>query len=1278
LKNLTYIFLFFVGTSLFSQKNHVEFRENKGQWNSNVLYKARIPGGNLYLEQNELTYQFYNEEDLTRIDDLHHGFIKNPQHQDSIIRMHAFKAEFLNSINTNLSPSIARFDYENYFIGNDQTKWASRVKKYEVVKYQEIYEKIGLQFYVKNNFLKYDFNVMIGGDPQKIKINYKGVDSIYIKDENLYIKTSVNEIIEQKPYAYQIIRGKEKEVKCRFILKNDTLSFELPRGYKEELPLIIDPALVFASYSGSTVDNWGYTSTFNEAGNLYGGGVSFGTGYPITTGAYQELYGGGQRDISITKFSPDGAALIYSTYLGGNNYENPHSLIVNNNDELLIFGTTNSTNFPVSINGADTSQNGAYDMFVAKLNASGTVLLGSTYIGGTGNDGLNNVTPLKYNYADDHRGEIIIDANDDVYVGSVTQSLDFPITGGTIQPTSAGQQDACIFKISSDLTTLNWSTYLGGDSTDAAYSLQLDDVGNILVTGGTVSSNFPTTAGVVQPTFQGYVDGWITKLNNNASSILASTYVGTSNYDQAFFVQLDTANNVYVVGQTTGAYPITPPSVYNNPGSGQFIHKFTPDLSTTVFSTTFGTSSGFVDIALSAFLVNECNYILVSGWGGQVNYAYSSATSSTTTGLPITANAIQSTTDGSDYYLTMFSEDADTLLFATFFGGNASPDHVDGGTSRFDKKGIVYQAVCASCGSVPNTDFPTTPGAWSNIQNGNNCNLGVFKIDLTRLTANAEVYTTPFYCIGDTIDFQNLSNGGITYYWDFADGNSSTLFEPSHVYDSIGTYTVMLIALDSISCVNQDTDYVDVFIGGPPTAIISPINGICRGDSTQLNISGGVSYAWSPNYNISNDSTSNPIVWPDTTTIYTVISSDSCGSDTNQIAIIVYQKNISVIPDFSICWGQSVQIYATGGINYLWSPALTLNNPNIENPTATPLTTTSYTVYITDINGCSWDTSMIITTDSVLPLASASNDTLICLGDTVNLIASGGVNYSWIPTNGIINSNNDTISISPTQNTQYIVDVSNACGIDFDTVDVIVQSPIVFAWPDTTICPNKEVQLFASGGNVINWSSQANIYQNNGNYFSSPNAPSSYTVTVEDSLGCRAQASLNIGMNPPPFVNAGIDMWLFEDSLILTANGVGDFVWTPTELVFCDTCQSTTTLPDETTTYTVILTDSLGCINYDQVTIYVTSELWIPNAFTPNGDGTNDVFFVKTLRISKFELFIFDRWGELLFYTDDKTQGWDGFYKGTLAKTESYVWKIKYEGLDGKPGKRYGTVTLLK
>jgi gliding motility-associated-like protein len=1270
------ILLIFTSLVTLAQNPALEFKENKGQWNDNVQFKARIPGGNLYLESNKITYQFYNEEDIFRMDEVHHGFIKNPNYQDSIIHLHAFQVNFLNSLNPTLTPNILRPDYENYFIGNDQSKWASQVKKYETVSYQKLYKDINLKFYLKNGFLKYDFEVASTGNPNEIKLQYDGVDNIYLKNGNLYITTSVNEIVEQKPYAYQLINGKEKEVKCKFVLKDNVLSFVFPKGYRKNLPLIIDPMLIFASYSGATVDNWGYTSTFNIPGNLYGGGVSFGVGYPMTTGAYQTTFGGGTTDISISKFTPNGSNLVYSTYLGGSGQDYPHSLIVNSNDELLIFGTTSSTNFPVTANAYDNTQNGGVDIYVAKLSSNGAVLQASTFIGGSANDGLNTATFLKYNYADNYRGEVLVDTNDNVYVASTTNSIDFPTTAGAFQLANSGGQDACILKLTPDLSTLTWSSYLGGLSNDAAYSLQFDDNGNILTTGGTTSADFPTTAGVIQPAFQGNADGWLAKINNGATTIMASTYLGTPDYDQSFFVQLDTGNNVYVVGQTAGMYPITPATVYNVPNSGQFLHKLTPNLTSTVFSTTFGTGSGEVDIALSAFLVNDCNYIMISGWGGGVNSANSLATFSTTNGLPITSNAIQMTTDGSDYYLTMFSEDAASLMFATFFGGNTSLDHVDGGTSRFDKRGIVYQAVCASC-FASTSDFPTTPGAWSNTDNGPNCNLGVFKIDLTTLTANASVYTTPYHCVGDTVHFQNLSNGGISYFWDLGDGTTSTLFEPNHPYDSVGIYTVMLVSVDSASCLKRDTAYVDIFINLPPVATTNPVNNICKGDSVQLNVTGGLVFNWQPNYNILNSTTDTPTVFPDTTTLYTVVISDSCGTDTAQILVSVFPKNIGVSPDTMICIGQSITIIASGGTSYSWSPAGTLNNSNIANPIASPLITTIYNVSITDFNNCVYDTIITVSVDSTFPNALGSVNNAICQGDSVEIYATGGTSYSWTPTNSLSNPGDSVTLAFPTQTTNYIVEVANGCGVDFDTVLIevqIVQANIV---PDTIVCVGDVANLWVQGGDTYLWSPGGGttsaihpvIY-----------VPTTYNVEVTDAMGCTTNRSVFVDTLLKPTVELGIDIktdWGNQVQLNAITNGIA-FWWTPTTGLSCTTCPNPIVTSNESTSYILMVQGANGCFNYDTITVFYDGSIYLPNSFTPNGNGDNDIFYAYGKDIVKLEFYIFDRWGEQLFFTDDINTGWDGTYEGKLAPNDTYIWKVKYEDVLENRGTLYGTVTLIK
>ncbi|MFN7013733.1 MAG: hypothetical protein ACK4ON_05635, partial [Bacteroidia bacterium] len=202
--------------------------------------------------------------------------------------------EFLNANSQNkIIPHETLTSYSNYFLGNDQSKWASFVKSYKTINYQNFYDGIDLKIYSTTKELKYDFIVAPSKNPEQITWKYNGADKVFLKNGNLVIKTSVNEIIENKPYAYQIVDGIEKEVNCKYVLKNNVVTFIFPNGYDKNLPLIIDPVLNFSTYSGSFANNFGFTATFDSKGFLYAGGIAFGVNYPTTIGAYQINFAGG-------------------------------------------------------------------------------------------------------------------------------------------------------------------------------------------------------------------------------------------------------------------------------------------------------------------------------------------------------------------------------------------------------------------------------------------------------------------------------------------------------------------------------------------------------------------------------------------------------------------------------------------------------------------------------------------------------------------------------------------------------------------------------------------------------------------------------------------------------------------------------------------------------------------------------------------------------------------------------------------------------------------------
>jgi len=738
------------------------------------------------------------------------------------VRHHAFR---MNFIGANTSQPIRGLDklsyYRNYFRGNNPNQWSSRVGVYQKVEYSNLYPGIDALFYSSESNFKYDFIVRPGANPNQILMKYEGLDGLEKIGENLALKNSVVQLQELAPFAYQFINGELVQVPCYFIVDGAEVRFDFPTGYNSNFELVIDPTLIFATMTGSTSDNWGTSATNDANGNLVGCGMAFATNYPTTLGAFQESFGGEVTDMSIIKYNVDGTNALFSTYIGGASTEFPHSSIVNQAGEIIILGTTSSANFPMTPQSYDSSFDGGSnvtivptinypngsDIVVVVLSADGASLNAATYLGGSGNDGLNTSTDLSFNYADGARGEVNLDSNENIYITSCTESNDFPLTNGAFQQGfGGGNQDGVVVKLNSDLSNVLWSTYLGGDDDDAVYSSKVDANNNLYVTGGTNSNDFPKLGGTLNNTFQGgAADGFISHLSGSNGDLINTTFLGTSAFDQSYLLDLDADGNVYVVGQSVGGYPVSG-NVYTDPGTTQFLHKLSPDLNTTIFSTVFGNGDE-VNISPTAFLVDDCQRIYVSGWGGDTQSAGNGSPGlvGNTLGMLVTPDAIQSTTDGSDFYIIQFAPDATAVEYASFFGSTDANEHVDGGTSRFDKSGVIYQAVCAGCGG---NSFPTTPGVWSEENGSGNCNLGAFKFAFEQDEVVAQFSTVLGDCSSLTVEFENESLGGESYMWDFGDGNSSEEESPTYTYATGGSYTVQLSVMNPSTCTFEIIDVV--------------------------------------------------------------------------------------------------------------------------------------------------------------------------------------------------------------------------------------------------------------------------------------------------------------------------------------------------------------------------------------------------------------------------------------------------------------------------------------
>ena len=1265
---------------------------NRGQWHENILYEIELNIGALILEKDGFTVNLSNLGDHLA---SHHHEAENSVESENVKR-HAVFAKFLNSswkgklVESKFSPF-----YRNYFIGQDSSKWASTVHSIQKVRFIDFYPNIDLVYESTAESIKYSFHVYPGGDPSQIEVQYKGADNILLTDNQLQIETIFGPFFEKNLDVWNENKdGIKSKVTCNYNLIDQNISFDFPNEFNSDELLIIDPELTFSSFTGSTVDNWGFTAAPDINANLFAAGIVFGTGYPITAGAYDASFNGGEGtfniDIGISKFNDQGTALLYSTLIGGNKNETPNSIVSNNANELYVLGVTSSTNFPLAgvpvqntFNGGPTTVQNALqftgsDLVVFKLNASGNTLLGATYLGGSGLDGLNT-SSLHYNYGDQFRGEIMVDNVSNVYIASSTQSSNFPASG--LNTTLDGTQDAVVAKFSSNLNTLFWSTYFGGPGVETGNAIQISSSGNVYLTGGTNSTSLGFSNGHINNFIGGNADGYIAQLNGSNSNLISGTYVGTNNYDQSYFVQLDLDDNVYVFGQTNGSMPITS-GLYSNPNSGQFIRKYNEALNTVEWNTLVGGGNGAVEISPTAFLVSDCYEIYYAGWGGQTNQS-SQATQSTTIGFPTTVDGYQQSTNGNNFYIAVLGENATSLNYATYMGGlNSSPNHVDGGTSRFDKKGRIYHAVCGACGGNPN-GFTTTPGVVSPVNQSSNCNLAAFKFDLGIIESTLSV-PVPYVCLPNAVNFINNSQNANSFIWYFGDGNSSTQFEPSYVYAQPGDYTVTLISADSSGCYEIDSSQIIVSIGLFEGLVTIPPSPICPGVPYQLEAGGGSSYSWSPANVLDNPSIANPIATIDQPTVFSVIVSDSCGTDTLTILLDVYGANAAVIQDTSICLGQSVELWAMGGGSYAWSPSDSiLSNPSLSNVMVTPSITTTYEVLITTPEGCEIEKSVTVSVFNDPPIPVLIDTAKICMGDSIEIVASGGVSYSWYP-NQFLNIDTGPIVVSnPSSNIMYYVDFTNACGTVTDSIYIELIEVYAQAGNDTIVCPGDPVMLWASGGIQYQWFPSDFIASPNSSTTSAvSNIPTTYTVLVTDQYGCQSEAYVNVLHFPMPYVHTSPDFYGFQgDEIQLSAEGSdshGTYEWSPSEYLSCVNCSNPISYTLESMTYTVEYTDDNGCKAYDDVTIYFEGIVYVPNTFTPDGNKFNDNFYALGGNIAEFSIQIFNRWGELIFEGFQMDDYWDGTYQGKLCPDGTYIWKIRY--VDVMENEKYlvGHVNLLR
>lgn len=690
-----------------AQEPHVRYIQNKGQWPEQVRFKTDLSEAAMFLENDGLTWVRYEPGAADRVHDLNH----HPElEQDFSLKGHAWKVRFVGAnANATITTEEKQSYYLNYFIGNDPAKWAGFVPVFQGVTYHDLWPSIDLRWHGAKAQIKYDLMVNAGADPSTIGFEYEGLDGISI-DENgdLVLKTSVGEMKEMKPVAWYA--DTRQPIACAYRVSDGRVGFSFPAGIDPDRDVVIDPLLYGATLSGSVdYSTYGFCATYDETGNMYGAGGSLGPGFPTTAGAFEEDYTGfGASDIVINKFS-DATSLLWATYIGTTGDEIPHSIITNALGEVSILGTSSTANYPTTPGCVQAVfGGGGNDIVVTRLNATGSALIGSTYLGGSGQDGAQ-VGMLDI-FSDKYRGEIQLDSLGNMWIGHCTTSSNFPVSINAFQDTLGGSHDGLIACLSSDCTSLLYSTYFGGSSLDVIRGIRLYQ-DRVYACGASASYDLPMAGGGYQNSYQGGTkDAFVLEFSNGGTSLSASSYLGTPGKDASYLLDLDQNGKVVLVGISDTGFVIAPAGIYGQYWGRTFVAKFDSALSNVLFITMLGnndtTASGFTP---AAFGLDECDRVHVSGYFAYDNWHCTSDALYATPGV------------NGAFYIAAFEADMTSILFGSYYGGN----HVDGGMSRFNTSGVLYEAICSQNGVAP---MQTTPGAFAPA-NDAVFDLGLLKVD---------------------------------------------------------------------------------------------------------------------------------------------------------------------------------------------------------------------------------------------------------------------------------------------------------------------------------------------------------------------------------------------------------------------------------------------------------------------------------------------------------------------------------------------------------------------
>ena len=643
------------------------FEANQGQASAETNFIARGPGYNLFLTPKRMTLSLEGGQSAEK---------------GRVPVRDAIAIEPLDSDRQCQLRGIDELDSKiNYLIGNNPADWQIGVRTYAKVKYENLYTGIDLVFYGTPEHIEYDFVVHSGADVARIKFSLRSEGTVAIEENgDLALATKAGTILFRAPLIYQETSGGKQRRYGRFRLSKPqesdemTLSFEVA-SYDHSKPLIIDPVLDYSTYLGGSGYDWAGGIAVDNAGNAYIAGTTTSLDFPTTPGAVFPVHGGciaSCYDAFVAKINTTGTGLAYATYLGGAGDDFANAIAIDSAGNAYVAGTTNSTDFPTTGGALQRSCGGTcfdHDAFVVKLNATGSALLYSTYLGGSAEDAGTGIAVSQGN----------------AYVSGFSVSTDFPTTPGAFQRTMQGQGSSFVVQLNPNATAMIFGTFLGEvDLYDAGGAIALDPAGNSYVTGNTLSANFPQSAGAFHTAVQSGLSSnmYILKLNPAGSALVYSALIGGA---APAGIALDATGNTYVVGSAGLFSPVTPGALDQACDNGALILKLSADGS---------------NLLTAAHICPDRLWPAGVAFDSSNNIIFSGSTDSSS--LPTTAGAMRTRISNSccfsDAVLGKVKADGSALIYLSYFGGNSSDN---ANALATDSTGNIYLAGGTSSTNLP-------------------------------------------------------------------------------------------------------------------------------------------------------------------------------------------------------------------------------------------------------------------------------------------------------------------------------------------------------------------------------------------------------------------------------------------------------------------------------------------------------------------------------------------------------------------------------------------------